>query len=138
MPLEFERIGMRTFQQPLGLVVDSHILRPDEDTAWVLNPAFQRGSVWTQKQKVAWIETMLRGLGLPAIFINRFQDHPIYGYKSVVIDGQQRLRATAEFMRDEFRVRGELWSEQDIRFQRTAHTSEELARARKFIEECDS
>ena len=126
MALEFERIGTQTYQQPMGMLADTYILRPQREpegpsthAGWVLNPPFQRGSVWTPKQKVAWIETLLRGTGIPAIIINRFpNEHPVYGYREIVIDGQQRLRATAEFMTDKFRVRGELWGEQSRSFQR--------------------
>lgn len=106
----------------MGMLVDSYLLRHDvsnTDVRWVLDPPFQRGSVWTEVQKQAWIESILMDIGLPSIFVNRFpRKHPIYGYRDVVIDGQQRLRATAEFMQDKFRVRGELWSEQDLPFQR--------------------
>jgi len=126
MALKFERIGTGTYQQPMGMLADSFILRAERDSndpskaeGWVLDPAFQRGSVWTLDQKVAWIETILRGLGLPAIIINRFpEEHPVYGWREIVIDGQQRLRATAEFMQDKFRVRGELYGEQDNAFHR--------------------
>jgi len=120
--LEFERIGTQTYQQPMGMLAQSFVLRASDEPGrepWVLDPPFQRGSVWTPDQKVAWIETLLRGLGIPAIIVNRFPDeHPVYGFREVVIDGQQRLRATAEFMQSHFRVRGELWSEQSKTFQR--------------------
>lgn len=110
----------------MGMIVDSFILKaeanskdPGRAEPWVLNPPFQRGSVWTPEQKVAWIETLLRGSGLPSIFINRFPtEHPVYGWREIVIDGQQRLRATAEFMTDKFRVRGELYGEQSLPFKR--------------------
>lgn len=101
----------------MAMLAKSFVL--DAEVSWVLDPPFQRGSVWTPPQKVAWIETLLSGLGIPAIIVNRFPDeHPVYGFREVVIDGQQRLRATAEFLRDEFRVRGELWSEQSSMFRR--------------------
>jgi uncharacterized protein DUF262 len=121
--LEIQRIGSRVYQQPMGMIVSSYILRGQDDDLlsdpWVLDPPFQRGSVWTLKQKRAWIETLLHGFSLPSIFINRFpHEHPVYGFREVVIDGQQRLRATAEFMRDKFKVRGETYSEQTIVFRR--------------------
>lgn len=126
MALEMERIGSRVYRQPMGMIVESYVIRAERDSddpgradPWILDPPFQRGSVWTLKQKVAWIETLLCGLSLPSIFINRFPDrHPVYGFSEVVIDGQQRLRATAEFMQDKFRVRGELYSEQSLPFRR--------------------
>lgn len=126
MALTYDRIGAGTYQQPMGLLAYTYILNAKNDEsdpgrapAWVLDPPFQRGSVWTVEQKQAWIESILMDLGLPAIFVNRFpKQHPVYGWREIVIDGQQRLRATAEFMEDKFRVRGELWSEQDITFHR--------------------
>jgi len=84
----------------------------------VVNPPFQRGLVWSLDQKQRWIETLLDDLPIPAIFVNTFSGHPTYGSREVVIDGQQRLRATAEFMKDEFWVRGEKWSEQTEEFHR--------------------
>ena len=121
MALEHERIGTQVYQQPFGMLVKYRVLAEGDmaESAFVLDPPFQRGAVWSHDQKVAWIETLLRGLGLPAIFVNQFpEEHESYAFKEVVIDGQQRLRATAEFMTDKFRVRGELWSEQSTLFHR--------------------
>lgn len=122
MALKPERIGTENYKQPFGMFTKYRVLAESEslaESAWILDPPFQRSAVWTPEQKVAWIETLLRGLGIPAIIINQFpQDHKLYGYREVVVDGQQRLRATAEFMQDKFRVRGELWSEQSEQFHR--------------------
>lgn len=123
MALKADRIGTQTYYQPMGMIANTNIIRAGQDgelPGWCLTPAFQRGSVWTLDQKVAWIESILMGIGLPALFVNRFPDeHPVYGFREIVIDGQQRLRATAEFMQDKFRVRGELYSEQSIPFKRS-------------------
>jgi hypothetical protein len=109
----------------MGVLAAFHVGESTRDSSgepWVLNPRFQRAAVWTGDQKVAWIESILLGFGLPSIFVNRFPSavcpHRDYGWGEIVIDGQQRLRATAEFMEDKFRVRGELWSEQSLPFQR--------------------
>jgi hypothetical protein len=123
MALEIERIGTERYQQPMGMLAQFHVLDravgPGDCPKWVLNPSFQRGAVWTKAQKIAWIETILRGLGLPAIIVNRFpKEHPTYGWSEVVIDGQQRLRATAEFMQSKFKVRGEYYGQQSMPFQR--------------------
>jgi hypothetical protein len=176
MALKAERIGTSRAAQPMGGMAASYVLTDDalsrdpERGGWELNPSFQRGSVWTLKQKRAWIESILMGIGLPAIIVNRFPSdvcpHPKYGWREIVIDGQQRLRATAEFMQDKFQVRGEKWSEQSLPFQRnfrsmaglapviycgyrterecaelylkllqagTAHTDEEIKKAKRFI-----
>jgi hypothetical protein len=131
MALHFEHIGTSVVRQPMGMIADSYILPRDADDKapkWVLDPPFQRGAVWTETQKEAWIESLLADLGLPSIFINRFpKKHPVYGWSEIVIDGQQRCRATAEFMQDKFKVRGELWSEQPLPFQRNFRMSAGIA-----------
>jgi len=62
-----------------------------------LSPAYQRGNVWTQKQKSELIESILMGIPLPIMYF--FQDDN--GIKQVV-DGKQRLSALFDFMVDKF------------------------------------
>jgi len=85
----------------------------------VIDPPYQRGSVWTVPQQQAWIETILDNLPRPPIFVNQRDwvklDHT-YMDGTVVIDGRQRLEATFGFLADEFPVRGEYWSEQSETF----------------------
>lgn len=170
MALELERIGNERCVIQAGWLAERAALPPDDEQCLVLNPSFQRGAVWTLKQKQAWIESVLADLPLPAVFLNRFGNsgaHEKYGFKEVVIDGQQRIRATSEFMAGKFKVRGEKFTDQGEVFQRrfrmgvvfpviyttfdsevecaklylklltagTAHTEEELDKARAFIAE---
>lgn len=125
MALEVERIGTDRAHQPMGMLAAAYVMTDhpySRKEPWVLNPPFQRGAVWTLKQKRAWIESILMGIGLPSIFVNRFPasvcPHPDYGWTEIVIDGQQRLRATAEFMQNKFQVRGEYFKDQSIVFRR--------------------
>lgn len=82
------------------------------------SPPFQRGPTWTTAQKVAWIESLLDRIQIPAIFINETPGVA----EAYVIDGRQRLQATAEFVADKFKVRGQLWSDQPKTFQRQFRT----------------
>ena len=52
-------------------------------------PAFQRSYVWNVKQASEFVDSMLRGLPVPAIF---FYDDTDNG-RLLVVDGQQRLRS---------------------------------------------
>ncbi len=56
-------------------------------------PPFQRGFVWTQVQASKLIESFLVGLPVPAIFLYTERDTE----KSLVVDGQQRLRSIFYF-----------------------------------------
>jgi len=130
MALDVVHIGTRHYQQPMGMLVRSALLGEgiDEDDRWVLKPAFQRGEVWTPAQKVAWVETMLSGLALPSIVVNYFPgcQHPVYGAKAIVIDGQQRLVATRDFMQSKFSVRGEYYKDQSDAWRTCFKTVEAL------------
>ena len=70
----------------------------------VLSPKFQRRRVWSEKAKSYLIDTILRGLPIPPVFLREKID--IATSKSIreVIDGQQRLRSILEFLRDGFKV----------------------------------
>ena len=62
-----------------------------------LSPTYQRGNVWSQKQKSELIESILMGIPLPIMYF--FEDKN--GIKQVV-DGKQRLSALFDFMENKF------------------------------------
>jgi hypothetical protein len=64
-----------------------------------LSPPYQRGKVWSQKQKSELVESILMGIPLPIMYF--FQDSN--GIKQV-IDGKQRLSTLFDFMSDDQKV----------------------------------
>ena len=66
----------------------------------VVNPVFQRRSVWTANAKVFLIDTILRRLPIPKIYIRQQVDLESKRSYREVVDGQQRLRAIFEFATD--------------------------------------
>lgn len=62
----------------------------------VLDPAFQREGVWSLRDRVLLIDSMMKGYPLPAIFIYRRQDGHRVRYE--VIDGKQRLETILYFI----------------------------------------
>jgi hypothetical protein len=76
----------------------------NERNELVLQPKFQRRDVWTPKAKSHLIDTILRGLPIPIIFIR--QDINTIRHQTVreVVDGQQRLRSVLDFSQDKFPV----------------------------------
>lgn len=62
-------------------------------------PRFQRGFVWTLPQSSRFIESLLLGLPVPAVFLSK---HPI-SQRLLVIDGQQRLTSLRFFYEGIFR-----------------------------------
>jgi hypothetical protein len=75
-----------------------------------LAPPFQRKPVWTIKQKSLLIDTILRELPIPEIYIQRKTD--LAGETEyIVVDGQQRIRSILEFIDGEFSI---IAGEEDI------------------------
>lgn len=78
-----------------------------------LNPDFQRGHVWTQAQKISFIEAFIRGAvgttGRTITFncpdyrgTDKATDSDLDGM--VCVDGLQRLSAILEYMRGDFKI----------------------------------
>lgn len=60
-----------------------------------LNPLWQRGPAWKPPRQVLLIDSILRGMDIPKIYLRRLAAKAPFGYDAV--DGQQRLRAIWEF-----------------------------------------
>lgn len=121
MALELTTIGNTRSIGVLSILAQRTILPKDNWEYLVLDPPFQRGAIWSTEQQQHWIESCLDSYPLPAIFLNTFpsDSKSVYRNQEVVIDGQQRIRATQCFLEGKLRVRGELFTDQDIGFQRS-------------------
>lgn len=65
-----------------------------------LRPDFQRREVWSAAARVMLMDTILRDIPMPKIFLaNAIREGKTY---RVVIDGQQRISAILDFLRDGF------------------------------------
>lgn len=72
-------------------------------------PTWQRDLVWTEAQKIAFIESAWRGLNLGTFTYNVAPiGHPL---DNLLIDGQQRMSAIEAYLSDQFAVLGYRWSE---------------------------
>ena len=60
-----------------------------------LNPMWQRGPAWKPARQVLLIDSILRGMDIPKIYLRVLPRGDAYAYDAV--DGQQRLRAIWEF-----------------------------------------
>ncbi len=71
---------------------------------WDLNPDWQRGSVWTEKQKPKLIDSIDNDYPIPHITL---WTRP-HG-KAVMVDGKQRTETIVGFINDEFCAAGNDW-----------------------------
>lgn len=92
-----------------------HHLSSELEIGLDLDPDFQRGHVWTDAQRVAYVEHILcggeSGRRLLVAHVGRYQgdyrhrkDGSIYLQDYSLVDGKQRLNAVRSFLRGEFRV----------------------------------
>lgn len=70
----------------------------------ILSPDFQRGSVWKPQAKTFLIDTILRRLPMPKIYLRTRIDVVTKRSIREVVDGQQRLRAILDFAEDGFKL----------------------------------
>lgn len=69
----------------------------------VLSPSFQRRPVWKPDQKSFFIDTILRGLPIPIVFLRDQKTNlKTLQAKREVIDGQQRIRTVLSYVCPEF------------------------------------
>lgn len=63
-----------------------------------LSPKYQRNSVWNENAKSYLIDTIVRGLPIPPIFMRQTIDVPTMTTFREIIDGQQRVRTIISFV----------------------------------------
>jgi len=72
--------------------IEKLIARKDEIN---LNPAWQRGPAWKDARRVLLIDSILRDMDVPKIYLRKLPAGELFKYEAV--DGQQRLRAIWDF-----------------------------------------
>lgn len=86
------------------IVQINDILQWYENGELELSPKYQRNSVWNEKAKSYLIDTIIRGLPIPPIFMRQQIDVATKKTYREIIDGQQRLRAITEYIENKFPI----------------------------------
>jgi hypothetical protein len=71
----------------------------------VLRPPFQRNLVWNAEQQSFLVDSILRGLPVPEIYIQR-ETTSEGDEKTIVVDGQQRITTCIRFLANDLRLVG--------------------------------
>lgn len=74
----------------------------DAASSLSLTPKFQRRHVWKNPAKAYLIDTILRGMPIPPIYLRTTQSEKGDRVIREVVDGQQRLTAIIEFYKNQF------------------------------------
>lgn len=86
------------------IVQINDILQWYENDELELSPKYQRNSVWNEKAKSYLMDTIVRGLPIPPIFMRQSIDVATKRTYREIIDGQQRLRAITEFVDNRYPI----------------------------------
>lgn len=72
----------------------------------ILDPKYQRNPIWSIGQKCFLIDSIISGCPIPQVYINikTIKDNGAKKTVYEVVDGQQRLRAILEFMKDDWKL----------------------------------
>lgn len=70
----------------------------------VLEPKFQRRSVWSPKARSYLIDTIIRGKPIPKIYMRQDINPKTRRVTREIVDGQQRLRTVLSFLEDGFAI----------------------------------
>ena len=90
---------MRTFDVTRTQYTVSDFLEWQKAGTLSLSPSFQRRSVWTLGTKSYLIDTIVRGLPIPILFVrDRRKKLNIFAPIREVVDGQQRIRTVISYI----------------------------------------
>lgn len=77
-----------------------------EDMSLIVDDTYQRRSVWSEKDKIRLIETVLLNLIIPVLFFWKADTDPDTGASIThIVDGQQRIKAICSFINNEFKLK---------------------------------
>lgn len=72
----------------------------------VVDETYQRRSVWSEKDKIRLIETVLLNLIIPVLFFWKAETDPETGESIThIVDGQQRIKAICSYINNEFKLK---------------------------------
>lgn len=85
-------------------------------------PEYQRGSVWTDEQRIGLVRSWLMGVPIPAVVINdrifgpwpSDRNGPLGGYAYAVIDGKQRIETAIAWFNGELAVPASWFASEDV------------------------
>ena len=80
------------------IITISDLVQWHEKGELELSPKYQRNNVWNEKAKAYLIDTIVRGLPIPPIFMRQTVDVNTKTTNREIIDGQQRVRAILDFV----------------------------------------
>ncbi len=109
-------IDYDTREYPVEVLVQKYLTRLEEDDNDLFVPDYQREHTWSEERQSKFIESVLIGLPIPYLFV---ADVPGKEGRLEIVDGSQRIRTLASFVRNKLCLIGlkRLTSLNGFRFQ---------------------
>jgi uncharacterized protein with ParB-like and HNH nuclease domain len=82
----------------------SDVVAAYREERYVVDDRFQRRLVWTPKQKVRLIETILMGYPMPEIYLHQLEAGADGKQVFSIVDGQQRITTIFQFVSNEWSI----------------------------------
>ncbi|MCD4744362.1 MAG: DUF262 domain-containing protein [Desulfobacteraceae bacterium] len=82
--------------------VDKYLKGEEYDDNELYVPDYQREFIWEEKRQSRFIESLLLGLPVPLIFVAEIEKDG----RLEIVDGSQRIRTLAAFLKDELQLKG--------------------------------
>jgi uncharacterized protein with ParB-like and HNH nuclease domain len=99
-------VDYNTLEYPIDIIVQRYIEGEDEDKNEIFIPDYQREMVWDEQHQSKFIESIFLGLPIPYIFVadvsSELESEDLSRLE--VIDGTQRIRALANFIKDDLEL----------------------------------
>lgn len=96
-------IDYDTREYPVEVIVTKYLERLDEDDNDFFIPDYQRELVWPDEHQSRFIESVLMGLPIPLLFVADVKGQE---GRVEIVDGSQRVRTLARFMKNELKLSG--------------------------------
>lgn len=95
---------MAMYRTDRSVYTPADFLQWRENGSLNLTPKFQRRGVWTTPARSYFIDTLLRGMPIPAIYLRMVQGPQRNRFVREVVDGQQRISAVLSFIDGDYRI----------------------------------
>lgn len=97
-------VDYNTLEYPIEILVQKYLDGIDEDENEIFIPDYQREMTWDEDRQSKFIESILLGLPIPYIFVADISESEDLA-RLEIIDGTQRIRTLARFIKNKFRLK---------------------------------
>ncbi len=96
-------VDYNTLEYPIEILVQKYLDGIEEDRNELFIPDYQREMTWDEDRQSKFIESVLLGLPIPYIFVASISKSEDFT-RLEIIDGTQRIRTLARFLKNELRL----------------------------------